>query len=67
MTVRLAPRGHATFDVYDGPTFVGSVWHYHEGWTAMDRHRMQLVSGFHDTAEAAAAVLAADPDIEVEE
>lgn len=58
MTTRLAPRGHETFDVYDGATFVGSVWHYHDGWVAMDRSRMQLVSGvFYPTPEQAAAVL----------
>lgn len=62
MTTRLAPRGHETFDVYDGATFVGSVWHYHDGWVPMSRRWTWLVSGgFYPTAEMAAAVLTGSP------
>ena len=57
MSIRLAGRGHATFDVYDGPTFIGSVWHYHDGWAAFTRG-LQLHSGvLYATAEQAAAAL----------
>lgn len=53
---RLASRGHNTFDVYVGLKYVGSVWHYHEGWAAFD-HNMRMVSGFHETAYQASLVL----------
>ena len=56
MGVHFAPRGHATFDVYDGPQWVGSVWSYHEGWAAFNR-QLTMVGGFFPSRESAAEVL----------
>lgn len=55
-TIRLAERGHNTFDVYRGATFVGSVWGYYDGWVAFNRN-YDAVSGYCDTPQSAAAVL----------
>lgn len=54
MTIRFLGRPHMTFDVYDGPTLVGSVWKYHEGWAAFSPGQHRLVEGFFATRDEAA-------------
>ncbi len=57
--MRLVPKGHQTFDVFDDLNLRGSVWHMGEGWVARGNGELMLIrSGIeHATPEQAAEEL----------
>jgi hypothetical protein len=57
MTCRYIARGDNTFDVYDGPIIIGSVWKYGDRWACFDLGYRMVGDGFWPSHSIAAAAL----------